>query len=332
MKNNNQKIAFTICSINYLAQAIALGNSLTSQNADYDFKIGLVDKVDGYQTVLQNIPYELIEVENIQIPNFNSFCDRYNITELNTAVKPFFFEYLFSNNPVSDIILYLDPDIYVYDKFEALEAGLSDNQIILTPHATSPITDDKYTKEMDFLNTGIYNLGFIGMRRGEESFKLIKWWQERLRDYCYVDFEKGLFVDQIWINLAPLFFKKVFILFDLGYNIAYWNLHERSLVKQSDGKYFVNNNYPLVFYHFSGYNLDKVYEISKYQNRNSFSTRPELADLFDAYNKSVMALDHRTFQNIPCYFVQQGPRKKISFHIKLGRAIKTQLHKIINSK
>ena len=56
MKNNNQKIAFTICSINYLAQAIALGNSLTSQNADYDFKIGLVDKVDGYQTVLQNIP------------------------------------------------------------------------------------------------------------------------------------------------------------------------------------------------------------------------------------------------------------------------------------
>ena len=113
MKNNNQKIAYTICSINYLAQAIALGNSLTSQNADYDFKIGLVDKVDGYQTVLQNIPYELIEVENIQIPNFNSFCDRYNITELNTAVKPFFFEYLFSNNPVSDIILYLDPDIYV---------------------------------------------------------------------------------------------------------------------------------------------------------------------------------------------------------------------------
>lgn len=328
MNKNNPKIAFTICSMNYLAQAIALGNSLTTQNSEYNFIIGLVDKIDENLSMVQDVPYQLVEVEKINIPNFNSFCDRYNITELNTAVKPYFFDFLFSNNADVDIILYLDPDIYVYNKFESLEAGLFENQIILTPHITEPINDNKLPDEKDFLNTGIYNLGFIGLKRGEESFKLIKWWKERLKDYCYVDFKNGLFVDQIWMNLAPIFYKKVFILFDLGYNMAYWNLHERSFVKQADGKYLVNNLFPLVFYHFSGYDLSKVYEISKYQTRTSFTKRPELVDLFNEYNKAVMLLGHASFQKIPCYYLKQSTNQKKSSLKKVGQLLKTQLHRI----
>ena len=38
-------LAFTICSINYLAQAQTLGQSLQKTNPDVEFVIGLVDKL-----------------------------------------------------------------------------------------------------------------------------------------------------------------------------------------------------------------------------------------------------------------------------------------------
>lgn len=41
MEQRSNKLAFTICSANYLAQAIALGDSLLQHNPGYTFVIGL---------------------------------------------------------------------------------------------------------------------------------------------------------------------------------------------------------------------------------------------------------------------------------------------------
>ena len=328
MKTIDKKIAFTICSINYLAQAVTLGNSLTEQNPDYTFIIALVDKIIEPTPLFENLPYPLIEVDKINIQNFKSFYSRYNITELNTAVKPYFFDYLFNCNPEVDSILYFDPDIYVYNKFTALEAALDKNQIILTPHITEPIFDAKTPGETDFLNTGLYNLGFIGLKRGVDTFKLLEWWKERLKYYCYIDFEKGLFVDQIWLNFAPIFFKNVFILHDPGYNMAYWNLHERIFSQKEDGQYIVNCESPLVFYHFSGYDFNKIYEISKYQTRTSFMNRPELFDLFNNYKEIVMSFGHSKFQQVNCYYINKKLFKKVSLIKRTGQFIKNYLFRL----
>ena len=40
------KIAFTICSLNYFAQALSLGESLSKTNPHYKYVIGLVDRPD----------------------------------------------------------------------------------------------------------------------------------------------------------------------------------------------------------------------------------------------------------------------------------------------
>ncbi len=50
-----------------------------------------------------------------------------------------------------------------------------------------------------------------------------------MRNKAFIDLKKGLFVDQIWINFVPLFFKKVRIFLHHEYNVAYWNLHERMI-------------------------------------------------------------------------------------------------------
>src|SRR5450759_2212444 len=229
---------FTLCSNNYLAQAIALGNSLLLHNPKYIFKIGLVDKRIS-QIDYAAIPFKIVEVESIGITAFVEMFKRYSITELNTAVKPYYFQYFYKTQTPADKFIYLDPDILVYQPFTELEEILEISEIVITPHFTTPINDDKILAENDFLNSGLYNLGFLALKRGNESQKLINWWTNRLEKKAYIDFVKGMFTDQIWINFAPLFFENVHILCHPGYNMAYWNMHERYLV---DGYKVVKDN------------------------------------------------------------------------------------------
>lgn len=294
------KLVFTICSNNYLAQAIMLGHSLLYHNKEYEFIIGLVDRKNELIDY-SIIPFEIIEVEKIGIESFNDMIMRYDIVELNTSVKPFFFKFLF-NTQKYDSIIYMDPDIEVFDSLNALEKELETNDIIITPHFFTPIDDDKWQSEEDFLNSGLYNLGFIALRASDNSSKMVDWWAERLKTKALINFSRGLFTDQIWINFVPLFFDKVKILKHLGYNVAYWNLHERRLIKKNNC-YFINDNIPLVFYHFASFRPLNPSIISTGQSRFSFDDRPELLPLFHNYCTKLFELGYKEFNTLSCYFV-----------------------------
>jgi hypothetical protein len=286
-------LVFTICSNNYLAQAITLGYSLLKHNPDYKFLIGLVDSKNSYIDYT-TIPFEILEVDKIDISGFDELYKKYNITELNTAIKPFYFQYLFANRINLTSIIYLDPDILVYSPFTELEREFEFSDIIITPHFTTPLNDDKLQTEEDFLNSGLYNLGFIAIKYSLEGTKMLDWWSERLRYKAYIDFKRGLFTDQIWINFVPLYFTGVKIFTHLGYNMAYWNLHERHLSKKEEN-YFINDKYPLVFYHFSGYNPQVPEILSKYQTRFTFEERPDIVQLFKNYSAQLFINNYESF-------------------------------------
>ena len=93
-------LAFTLCSINYLAQARTLGDSLKRTNPHIRFIIGLVDRLDVAQVPEDKLPdFELLELHRIGVDGLDQMCEHYNITELNTAVKPYFFRYFFEKVP-----------------------------------------------------------------------------------------------------------------------------------------------------------------------------------------------------------------------------------------
>ena len=312
-------LVFTICSNNYLAQAITLGQSLINHNPDYTFKICLVDrKIE--QINYSAIPYEIIEVESIAIAVFNEMFKRYSITELNTAVKPYFFQYFFKTQSSFENFIYLDPDILVYRAFTELEEKLTTNEIVITPHFTTPINDDKNQAENNFLNSGLYNLGFIALRKGIESEKLVNWWANRLQTKAYVDFTNGIFTDQLWINFAPLFFKKVHILKHPGYNMAYWNMHERLLVPEKQ-VIFNQLKFSLIFFHFSGYNPQKPDILSKYQNRFSLIERKDVYQLFKNYAKELIDNGYCIYSNYPCYYAEKKKRMDLEKDISFKKSI-----------
>jgi hypothetical protein len=320
-------LAFTLCSINYLAQAQTLGQSLQKTNPDVEFVIGLVDKLDKINLDADKIPpFKLLEIDKINMNCLDEMCKIYDITELNTAVKPFYFDYFLKNRPDVKNIIYFDPDIIVFDSLKLLKDNLEQFSIVLTPHITSPINDKFDTREIDHLNTGLYNLGFLAISRSDVSIKMIDWWKQRLKRDCRIDLCNGLFVDQHWMVFVPIFFRES-VLVDkyFGYNVAYWNLHER-VVTQKDGKFFINN-VPLIFFHFSGYGINKPDEVSKYQNRSNFENRRDIVPLFEYYAKQLKDNFNDYYSNFTCYYIKSLEVKR---YLRVRKALQYPFRKILS--
>lgn len=271
--------AFTIIANNYLPFARVLTKSLRDQAPDLLRIVILVDKPQGHwDPALED--FHVVLSEDLGIPDSNWFHFKYTVLELSTAVKPYAAQHIFEHYSV-DRLLYFDPDINIYCRPDDLLTSLNSYSIVLTPHLTAPIDDDRRPGDLDILRSGSYNLGFIGLRRNEETMRFLRWWQEKLFDHCVVDLAKGLFVDQRWIDLVPGMFAGVGILRNPGLNVAYWNIANRKITRTPSG--FLVNGEPLCFFHFSGFDPDNPHAFSKHQDRFS------LDDLGDA---SELALDY----------------------------------------
>jgi hypothetical protein len=149
------------------------------------------------------------------------------------------------------------------------------------------VSDGKSPSEQDMLYNGTYNLGFIGIRRCDETGRILDWWEQRCIELGFSEGRTGLFVDQKWMNLAPGMFPGVAILRHAGCNMAYWNLHERWLSTESDGRYIVNGEAALCFFHFSGIELNDPGILSRNSDRFTLAERPDLQDMFTSYKSAV---------------------------------------------
>ena len=201
-------------------------------------------------------------------------------------------------------MLYIDPDVLITAPLKQLYEGLGIYDIVLTPHLDTDYPDDGLLPDDGYiLRAGVFNLGFIGINSSGNAASFLSWWKSKLYNGCVVDVANGYFVDQKFIDLAPIFFGNLFVEKDTGYNVAYWNLHSRE-ISRDNGTWLCNGR-PMYFFHFSGFNLDSS-EISAYIpsdiSRHRFSNRPDLGPLFDEYKELLVRNGHRTAMTWPYSF------------------------------
>ncbi len=303
-------IAFTLCSNNYLAHAKTLVDSFLEFHTDFEFVIGLVDKYsDDYDyTLFENA--KIIPVEELQIVNFNNLVQKYNITELNTSVKPGYFHYLFQKFNAQKVI-YIDPDILVKSRFEEVISILDTKNIVITPHILSPVDDEFAPTDYHTIRGGVFNLGFIALSNYHSNINFLNWWHDRVIKYGYNDFSRNMFFDQLWINYVPCFYDNYCILKHPGYNMANWNLHERTIFMSEDKVVKVNGNFALRFFHFSSYHYNKPDIICSYLTRYNFNSRPDLVQLFEEYRSLLIKNDVEKIKLLPVYYYPLLQKKSL---------------------
>jgi hypothetical protein len=64
-------------------------------------------------------------------------------------------------------------------------------------------------------------------------------------------------------------------------------------------QYYINDKYPLVFYHFSGFNPLVPEILSKYQNRFTFEERSDITWLFKDYSAQLFLNRYKTYVPYP---------------------------------
>jgi glycosyltransferase involved in cell wall biosynthesis len=288
--------ACTIIAKNYVAFARVLAESFHRHNPGGTFTTLVIDDPSGYIDPSEE-PFEVVVPTDLDFPEFEMLAASYEVLELSTAVKPWLLRHLLDRADGAPIS-YLDPDIEVFDDLSEVEGLAERHGLVLIPHNTEPLPDDgKRPSQGDILIAGAYNLGFIALRGGEATDRLLEWWSERLRADCVVAPEEGLFVDQRWIDLVPGLVPDLTILRDPGYNVAYWNLPGRRLQKR-DGRYLVNGK-PLRFFHYSGFDPLRPAELSKHQTRLEVGSDPVLEELCSAYARELLQHGYREAREWP---------------------------------
>lgn len=290
-------IAFTICTKTYFAGALVWRKTLT----DFNTRIrGLIFVVDAEANDLpglyseakticsayaEGLKNDLRCVSDEEIPDNLGMRHRYDIIEYCTAIKPSIFLLLAEQFP-GCVLHYFDPDIIILGELLKLREFSEEHSITLIPHMTTPTEDNFTLSQLAILRAGVFNFGYVGWNPNIKSgWTLIQWWQRRLNKDCRVALDVGIFTDQSW----GVFFcssPEAGILYDLAYNVAYWNLHERNIDWTSQSGYTCNGE-KLQFFHFSGYSPIFPSRLSLHQNRHQLEGLRGLSRLFTEYDAEL---------------------------------------------
>lgn len=279
--------AYTSFSFSYLNRARVLASSLRRQHPDWIIWAVLTDKEpEGFTFDLALEDYDkVITAEELFGAETNPWLFGHDIVEACTAVKGRALQHILAQPDVEKVV-YFDPDIAVFNTMVRVIDLLDNYAIVLTPHQIDPeLRSDKQAimdNEIGSLDSGIFNFGFFAVSQDNEAHRFANWWADRLHDWCHDRRDIGVFVDQKWCNLIPCYFDKVKVLRDPGYNVASWNLSQRTMRFDEEGLALINKD-PLRFYHFT-----KLGPVGDVMTRRYAADNTEVYELWRWYREEVV--------------------------------------------
>lgn len=308
-------IVFTSISMNYLPKAFAMAASLRRFHTNWQIHLLINDKITREDQALldakiaEGLIDQFVLIDALPIENKANWIRKHTLVELCTATKGVYLKVLADSG--ADKILYIDPDMIIFNSLEPVEKRLDESAILLAPHlldyddTPQAILDNEI---MGAMRHGTFNLGFLAINATrEDGRRFVDWWYLRLRDYCYASYPNGLFTDQKWCDFVPSFFADHTILRDPGYDVASWNLNKRTLSIDGYGQMLVNEVFPLRIFHFTGYDSGAgALMTSIYGDSN-----PVVAEIWTWYGKEIEKFGHSSMKNRVCAYAFDAAGKLI---------------------
>jgi hypothetical protein len=275
----SSRLVFTIFTKRYLAHARTLSESLRATNPHIRQVAILLDEPEGFFDPRQE-PFEIIQGAKLvkeRIGEKRLFTS--SSLETSCRAKALFAQHLLETQSVSQL-LYLDSDILVLHSLDELFERFQGHSLVLFPQALSSHSREKIFLDRNLIRTGIFNGGMFGVSSDAPGLEFLNWWFTRTLGDCSLTSEYGGYLDQKWLNLAPIFFPSALIYREPDCNIAAWNLFERS-IQLRNNQYFCNEK-PVITWHLStpGNSPEGVF---RYPCNASGSSREAIQAFYTAY-------------------------------------------------
>lgn len=308
-------VVCTVVTSNYISYAEVLLSSVKSLHPDLDLIVLFVDDINRELIESQSRSFKHIFAKDLtNLPNRLHFSAKYDALELSIAIKPYFFEYLFEKMGVKKLIFF-DSDCLVFDKLDEILQLLENSFIVLTPHILQTVSNETRPNDVDFLRLGVFNLGFIAISIYGEWEKFLSWWKNMCYSNCLKRQEKGVFLDQKFIDLAPCFFDKIAILRDGSYNVAWWNVSQRNIVVENDSYLVDGRN--LKFFHFSGFKVGTWDTLTRHlKSYNQSNLDYSVIDIYKMYEKKILSASYLETKNWAYEFSDFSDGVPFTYHLR----------------
>lgn len=251
MNQKNPRIVYTtIVSESYLPKAMVLIDSIKKVEPTREVVVMLCDLKDaGSVEPIDGVEIRGWDCLGLPSHDYLQMGTYYEAYELATAIKPLLFRRLLEE---FDGVVFLDPDMKLYTPLSEVPALLEQHACVLIPHIVRQDVMHDVVGEI-VLRYGMWQMGFGAFARGAED--LLDWWWARNQLHCVAVPSKGYWCDQRWMDIASVLFDPIVHCLDHpGYDVGYWNVHERPMSLTADGEVIVGpRSEPLRFYHFSGF-------------------------------------------------------------------------------
>jgi hypothetical protein len=285
----------TVVAKNYWSFACVLAQSLRHYHPNLSFFVLLSDEVEGCFDPGSE-PVTLLELEEVAVPNLSRVRFRCDRKQLAITSKPYVLSHLLDRGFES--VIFLDPDILITGDLEELFSVVRRHPIVLMPHLLAPLSGgDGAERELTILKSGVYNGGFVGVSAGSTARRFLRWWGDRVSAHCRHDVAQGVYYDQRWLDLAPVFFPGLHIFRDPSYNVAYWNVRERGF--RLDEPSSTVDGRPCRFFHFSGFDPDTPDGVSRYLSRLTLSDMGPAAEMYRRYRHLLEAASYHESKGWP---------------------------------
>jgi hypothetical protein len=274
----------TIATRSHFKYAVALATSLQRYHPGLTLCVLLLDFDDDWR-IDRSPSIEVFRLEEIRVADIEDMKIYFNAFELSNCLKPFFIAHLLDNG--FDKLVYLDADILAVGCFDGLFRMLNRYSFVLSPHWLCPkLVQNSEVSVSNIADFGIYNGGMWGIRQKGGKDVLI-WLMQFLPTFGFDDRKSGMCCDQKLLPLAAqLFIHQFGCIQHPGYNVAYWNLHERGISKD-ENRYMVNGR-PAIFFHLSGFRAEHQETFSRHSSWN-FERLPILKDIVSEYLSYIPA-------------------------------------------
>jgi len=239
---------FSIVTSNYLAEARVLMDSIKSHWPNAERTVFVADSIKN-KIKAEKEGFQVVEASSLKIPRFRHMAFAFSPSEFCFVLKPFCASHLLKTDNCKAVV-YFDADMMLFQKPLEVEEMVKNHSVILSPHRLDPGL--KRTVGFEHLQDGLFNAGFFAASKCKESFSMLEWWANQIREPSNIRAEWRW--DQGWLNLVPLYFPKSGILKKPNFNVAFWNLSERKIHQDKHGNWKCGGD-KLTLFHFSLFDL-----------------------------------------------------------------------------